>query len=200
MFTKAPTNTINNVYKLPSIERAVRYLHGAAGFPTKTTWLKAICSGIFVSWPLINIKHVNKYFPKSEETQKGHMRNLHENTRPNTRSPKRTSNLSASHNSSEASIIEPPTPQATQNTHLNRGDAGGAVQIPKPHDSPAISETTEEINEIFIKVYDHTHTMYTDQTGKFPFRSSRGQQYMVVAHHVVSNWTLIETPSRHTEG
>ena len=142
LFTKAPTDTINNVYKLPSIERAVRYLHGAAGFPTNTTWLKAIRSRTFVAWPLINVKHVNKYFPESEETQKGHMRNLHKNTRSKTRAAKIKSNRSASHNSPEASLLEPPTPQATENTHLNRGDAGVIVQIPKPHESPAFSETT----------------------------------------------------------
>ena len=33
---------INNVYELPSIEQAVRYLHATAGHPTKHTWLKAI--------------------------------------------------------------------------------------------------------------------------------------------------------------
>ena len=32
--TAAPTDTINNVYELPSTERAVRYFHGDAGFPT----------------------------------------------------------------------------------------------------------------------------------------------------------------------
>ena len=37
VFTEAPNDTTNNVYELPSIERAVRYLLGAAGFPTKTT-------------------------------------------------------------------------------------------------------------------------------------------------------------------
>ena len=42
--------------------------------------------------------------------------------------------------------------------------------------------------------------MYTDQTGKFPVFSSSGQQYQVVAHQVDSNWTLIETTSRRTEG
>ena len=30
-------------------------------------------------------KNVNKHSPKSEETQKGHMRNLHKNTRSTTR-------------------------------------------------------------------------------------------------------------------
>ena len=33
---------INNVYKIASIKKYIRYLHGAAGFPTKHTWLKAI--------------------------------------------------------------------------------------------------------------------------------------------------------------
>jgi hypothetical protein len=35
-------NTILNVYKLPSIKQSIPYLHAAAGFPTKTTWLAAI--------------------------------------------------------------------------------------------------------------------------------------------------------------
>jgi hypothetical protein len=64
---------LHNVYKLPSIEPTIWYLHGAAGFPTKASWLKAICKGNYLSWPLINVKKYAKYFPESEETQKGHM-------------------------------------------------------------------------------------------------------------------------------
>ena len=70
----SPSEAINNVYKLPSIEPEIRYLHGAAGFPTKATWLKAIRNGSYLSWPLFNIKNVKKNFPESEETQKGNMR------------------------------------------------------------------------------------------------------------------------------
>ena len=88
-FTEAPTDTINNVYELPSIELSVRYLHRAAGFPTKAAWLKAIRNDTFLSWLLINVKNVNKHFPESEETQKGHMRNLHKNTRSTSRTTKK---------------------------------------------------------------------------------------------------------------
>ena len=35
-------HTILNVYELPSIEHTIRYLHAAAGYPTKSTWLTAI--------------------------------------------------------------------------------------------------------------------------------------------------------------
>jgi hypothetical protein len=63
----------SNVYDLPSTERVIRYLHAAAGFPTKSTWLKAIKLAFFATWPMINVKNVTKHFPESEETQKGHM-------------------------------------------------------------------------------------------------------------------------------
>jgi hypothetical protein len=49
------------------------FQHGAAGFPTKSSWLKAIRKGNYLSRPLINVKNVAKYFPESKETQKGHM-------------------------------------------------------------------------------------------------------------------------------
>jgi hypothetical protein len=47
---------LHNVYKLPSVELTIWYLHGAAGFPTKASWLKAIRKGNYLSWPLINVK------------------------------------------------------------------------------------------------------------------------------------------------
>jgi len=72
---------LHNVYELPSVEPAIQYLHGAAGFSTKTSWLKAIRKGNYLSWPLINIKNVAKYFPESEETQKGHMRGQRQGVR-----------------------------------------------------------------------------------------------------------------------
>ncbi len=64
---------IHNIYELPSIEPAIRYLHAAAGFPTKESWLRAIRQGNYNSWPLINVKNVARHFPESEETQKGNM-------------------------------------------------------------------------------------------------------------------------------
>ncbi len=72
---------IHNVYELPSIEPAIRYLHAAAGFPVEETWLKAIRGWNYNSWPLIKITNVARYFPKSEEMQKGHMRGQRQGVR-----------------------------------------------------------------------------------------------------------------------
>ena len=44
-----PSKDINNVFKLPSIEPEISYLHGAANFPTKATWLKAIRNVSYLS-------------------------------------------------------------------------------------------------------------------------------------------------------
>ena len=72
---KAPQQEyLHNVYELPSVEPTIWYLHSAAGFPTKVSLLKAIHRGNYLSWPLINVKNVSKFFPASKETQKGHMR------------------------------------------------------------------------------------------------------------------------------
>ncbi len=64
----------NNAYDLPSIKQTIRYLHAAAGFPVKDTWIKAIKARNFNTWPTITPKTVQCYFPESDETQKGHMK------------------------------------------------------------------------------------------------------------------------------
>jgi hypothetical protein len=78
---------IHNVYKSPSIEPTIRYLHVAAGFPVKKTWLKVIRQGNYNSWPLINITNVAHYFLKSEETQKGHMCSQQQGVRSTKKNP-----------------------------------------------------------------------------------------------------------------
>jgi hypothetical protein len=65
---------INHVYSIPSMEGKTRFLHAAAGYPTKETWLKAIKARNYLTWPGITTKTVNRHFPKSDKTAKGHMK------------------------------------------------------------------------------------------------------------------------------
>ena len=65
---------VNNVYNIPSTKESVRYLHAAAGFPVQETWIDAIKAGNYTTWLGITVKTVNRHFPESEETQKGHMK------------------------------------------------------------------------------------------------------------------------------
>ena len=73
--------SLNNVFDLPSTEQTIRYLHACAGFPTKRTWLRAIKKGNFVGWPMLTVENVNKHFPQSDETIKGHLNHQRQGVR-----------------------------------------------------------------------------------------------------------------------
>jgi hypothetical protein len=70
-----------NVYELPSTKEVVRFLHAALGFPTKATLLTEIRNGNLVMFPALNVSDVSKHFPESDETQKGHMKQLKQGVR-----------------------------------------------------------------------------------------------------------------------
>ena len=101
---QAAGETINNMYELPSLARAVQYLHAATGFSTKAVWIKSIRNVHYFTWPLLTIHNANKHFPESEEIQKGHMRNQLQGVRstkakaphPGTESPPGEKNVMSS--------------------------------------------------------------------------------------------------------
>ena len=62
-----------STYDLPRVQALVRYLHAAAGFPVKSTWIKAIKAGNFDTWPGLTCANATKYYPLSNESIKGHM-------------------------------------------------------------------------------------------------------------------------------
>eukprot|EP00804_Cyclotella_cryptica_P002199 CCRYP_018252-RA/>CCRYP_018252-RA protein AED:0.18 eAED:0.16 QI:0/0/0/1/0.4/0.16/6/0/1101 len=64
--------TALNVYELPSTKEVVRFLHAALGYPTKATLLTAAQRGNLVTFRF-NTENINRHFPESDETQKGHM-------------------------------------------------------------------------------------------------------------------------------
>jgi len=56
-------------------------MHAVCGYPVKTTWTKAANAGNFVGWPLLTEKNINKYYPETDETPKGHMNQQRKNVR-----------------------------------------------------------------------------------------------------------------------
>ncbi|KAL7505598.1 hypothetical protein ACHAXN_004225 [Cyclotella atomus] len=71
-----PDEFVNNVYELPNLEQVVAWYHAAAGYPTKTTWIKAIEAGSYATRPLLTVKAVKKHYPETKETPKGHMKRV----------------------------------------------------------------------------------------------------------------------------
>ena len=60
--TNQKTPAAHSAYDLPSIEALVRYMHAAAGFPVKYTWLKAIKKGNFETWPGLTYSNAGNIF------------------------------------------------------------------------------------------------------------------------------------------
>jgi hypothetical protein len=69
------------IYKLPLTKEVVRFQHAALGFLTKAMLLTTICHKNLVTFPGMTSKNVNKFFPESDETQKGHMKQIKQGVR-----------------------------------------------------------------------------------------------------------------------
>ena len=64
----------SNIYKYKSKQNIVIYLYQACWSPAKRTWISAIKRNYFTIWPGLTASLIEKYLPKSESTEKGHLR------------------------------------------------------------------------------------------------------------------------------
>ena len=71
--TTEATDAAFSAYNLPSVEALVSFYHVSAGFPVKSTWLRAIKYGNYTSWPGLTAANATEYCPDSIDTKKGHM-------------------------------------------------------------------------------------------------------------------------------
>ena len=79
----ASCNTI--ILKHTTKTDLAQFMHGALGFPVKTTLTRVICSEFLSTFPELSVPLVRKYLPKSAETRNRHLdqerRNL-QSTKP----------------------------------------------------------------------------------------------------------------------
>eukprot|EP00804_Cyclotella_cryptica_P022924 CCRYP_018758-RA/>CCRYP_018758-RA protein AED:0.17 eAED:0.24 QI:0/0/0/1/0.5/0.33/3/0/705 len=85
--------TALNAHDLPSVSALVHYLHAAAGFPVKSTWLAAIKAGNFASWPGLTYTNASNFCPSSDETIKGHLSQVRQGLRSTKPKPRPTLSL-----------------------------------------------------------------------------------------------------------
>eukprot|EP00804_Cyclotella_cryptica_P000999 CCRYP_012348-RA/>CCRYP_012348-RA protein AED:0.11 eAED:0.11 QI:0/0/0/1/1/1/3/0/1327 len=147
----------NSVYDLPSTEQAIRWMHAVCGYPVKSTWLKAVQAGNFIGWPLLTSRNIQKYFPESVETPKGHLNQSRKNVR---------------------STKQKPIPLET-------------------FQSPQL--VGRKLRDVYTHVYDTRDTIFSDQTGKFPYRSSSGNHYLMVMVDINSSAILVDPIKNRTD-
>ncbi len=99
-------------YDLPSVPALIAYLHAAAGYPVKTTWLQAIKRGAYSTWPGLTCRAVSRYCPDASETCLGHMAQPRQHIRPTNSQPRlQDTPLVATHAAPSLEIYEIPLNQ-----------------------------------------------------------------------------------------
>ena len=97
-----------SAYDLPSVEAIVCYLHAAEGFHVRNTWLQAITSGNFESWPGLTYRNEAKSWPITDETLKGNMAQVRQRVQSTNTKPQ--NNPTPQNNLSKAISIPRNTP------------------------------------------------------------------------------------------
>ncbi len=54
-------------------------MHAVCGYLVKSTWLKAIKVGNYIGWPILTECNVQKYYPETTKTAKGHLNQTSKN-------------------------------------------------------------------------------------------------------------------------
>lgn len=150
-----------------------QYLHACAFSPSISTFQCAINNGNFISWPAIQSLNFKKLLGSPLPTLQGHLdqerKNL-QSTKPSTKSSLETN--SASH---------PLDIQPDDKDNF----------FPQK-----ISEKTySKVNAIIQLPHSKT---YTDQTGRFPYQSSQGNNYVMVSYDYNAN-TILTHPIKNRE-
>ncbi len=143
----------------------MQYHHASTGFLTKPTCLAAIKNKHFTLWPGLTLDAARKHFPDSEETHKGHDRK---------------------------------TPSSLRSTKTKQGplfddcdDALGDKQEAQLPLRPVKKEKT--ISYRVLDLADEaTQKNWSDQPGRFPKKSSKGNQYIMVLAESDNNVILVE--------
>jgi hypothetical protein len=168
---KTPAETINVIFDLPSARQTFLWYHAAAGFPVRETFIKAVRSGNYATWPKLTVNLIHKYMPDSDEAAKGHLKGQRQGIRS--------------------------TKQRAFKTLLEGEETRIKIEGESSHFQPL---PPTKLNDMFAQVVDLTEEIHTDQTGAFPHTSQRGNRYIMVAIHLDANYIFAEPMKNRTEG
>ena len=161
----------------------VQYEHATCFYPIKSTFEKAIKNNFFRSWPGFTPELVKKNLATPVATTQGHLNQEKKNLQ-NTKMPPKNNELIQNIREYFKKLKAKQKPGQTVEEVL---------QVEIQEDSFPESETPNiKTNDVVYAVINRNEicTAYTDLTGRFPMRSSRGNQYISVEYHYDGNYIL----------
>ena len=160
----APTSVANAIIKKSATHAELAdYLYACCGSPPLRTFLRAIKNGNLITWPGIRDIDFNKHLTKSIATAKGHLNQ----ERKNLQSTKKVR------------FDLEPKPSVPDDDDF----------FPVPDSSPP-TKTFEVLSTIIP--FEANGKAFHDLTGRFPHKSSRGNEYILVHYDYDSNAILAE--------
>ena len=93
-----------------------------------------------------------------------------------------------------------PDSDETQQGHMKKQRQGVRSTKQNVDEEQRSTTNTKKMHDVYIKIHNLTETMHTDQTGRFPATSSRGNQYIMVLVEVDGNYIDTEPTKNRTEG
>ena len=144
------------------------FLHAAAFAPVRSTFHKAIKNNHFITWPGLDAQLITKHLPIVESTVQGHMKREYSNLQ---------------------STKETTADEKNITTGLDE------VEIKKLKDdffptSPTPNHKTNEVAYHIFGTSSKHGKAYMDMTGRYPHKSQRGYEYILVAYHYDANAIL----------
>jgi hypothetical protein len=159
----APPKTLNVIFDLPSARKTFLWYHASAGFPTKATFLDAVRNRNYATWPKLTVTLINRYFPDSDETIKGHLKGQCQGIR------------------------------STKQIALDKIIENDEVRMKiEGEDSAFHQKPITKTHEAFFCINNLTDSIHTNQTGAFPFTSQQGNRYIMVAIHLDANYIFVK--------
>ena len=175
------------IHKKKTHTDLVKYLHAAAFSPVKSTFQKAIQNNHFKSWPGLT-PTILKHLPTSVNTVQGHIRQEQQNLQSTKLTSLPPEHLRTIKKRFER-LKEKKKPGQTITDVLHEElDEDSFPPSPTPN---------IKTNDVAYMVIDKNElsTAYTDLTGRFPCKSSSGNEYLLVAYHYDAN-CIIANPLR----
>ena len=93
-----------------------------------------------------------------------------------------------------------PDSDKTQQGHMKKQRQGVRSTKQNVDKEQHTTSNTKKMHDVYIKIHNATETMHTDQTGRFPATSSRGNQYIMVLVEVDGNYIDAEPMKNRTDG
>ena len=163
-----------------------RFLHAACFSPVPSTFIKAIKNNHFSTWPGLTSELITKHLPMSIATAKGHLNQERQNIQ-STKTPSTDFKVTLQRIKQNVKKLKN---QISKNAKYDEASQDNILLDSFPlSDSP-----NKKTNEAIFGIYSSKDVGvgYTDLTGRFPYQSTRGNNYIFVAYHYDANAILVE--------